>query len=364
MRRSTHIHIANQIISETGIDPYSNEAKCLRQGSTVPDDWKDYPHHYGKDSLIRKRIADSRKAWLNGQKEESCFHLGVAFHYLADKWTLMNGSDRRHSSWERSIDGCSLYEDVNSTIRYSGMSDDKKAGYFSTLGKINKPPLGKNETLVTACVNRPTNWSTPTIDLNMAYRICLATAQSVFSPTTAPSDVQKKIDLSSKIAENLLSTARFQIAWFILVTLALGFMIPLSATNSIILLLFVLLLFLEGYVAGMFFLKGFSSFKKVQAFHGIISAWILIIAVMFIVGCYAGIVLSSGAVIAKISVVTVTVCLFTQSLLQFTYLNGKSKMHELFTYTDWFNDSQEAGNNSFSDPYRTVVWTSSGIVAS
>ena len=61
MRKNTHINLANQIASKTGISLYSEEAANLRGGSIASDKWKDYPHHYGKDGSIRSQIIDSRK---------------------------------------------------------------------------------------------------------------------------------------------------------------------------------------------------------------------------------------------------------------------------------------------------------------
>jgi hypothetical protein len=342
MRQKTHISLANQIASKTGISIYSEEAAHLRGGSIAPDKWKNYPHHYGKDGSIRTQIMNSRKCWLNGEKENCCFRLGVAFHYLADKWTLMRGSDPRHGHWEQSIEESAFADDTDSVVRYSGISDFDKEQYYSVLEHLNKEPLGKNETLKMACIGRPSRWSSPPIDLNMAYKVCLRAAQSVFSSVIPPLEIQERIDKSSAIMEEMTSMRFFQFAWYLLMISALVSVVPLFAiNNALFFLIFMALLFLEIYSTRMFFMKGLSAFKKLQAFRSIIKAWILMFILFFVVCGYAGIILISGDLVSKASVLVAVTSLILQIVLPFR-LNEKIKANELSTYLDWFNDPEDS----------------------
>jgi len=341
MRKNTHIRLANQIVSKTGISIYSEEAKYLRGGSIAPDQWKNYPHHYGKEGSIRNQIIKSRKCWLRGEKEDCCFRLGVAFHYLADKWTLMRGSDKRHASWERSIDDSTFVDETNWVVQRSGLSNLEKEQYYSLLEKLEDEPLGKDETLQLACLNRPSHWSDPSIDLNMAYRVCLRTAQSVFSSTTPPIEVQEKMENTGKIMDKMLANRRFQLVWLLTAFMMFGGITPLFAKNfAISFLLLMALLFFEIYQARMFFLKKLSAFKKIQTVRSIIHAWLFMVVPFFVIIGYGILVFASGDLILKVSVLIVGSGIFSQIVLQFGYLYGKMKVHELFTYIDWFNEPQ------------------------
>jgi hypothetical protein len=214
VHRETHIKLADHVASKIGIDVSSQEAAYLREGSVAPDDWRDFPHHYGKDSAIRSHIVKSRKAFLENKEEEACYHLGVAFHYLADKWTLMTGSDERHANWERLIEDSAFVEDVNWLIERSDMPPQDKSKYHSFLQKLDHEPLGKDETLQLASLWRPSTWSTPSADLNVAYKICLKIARSVFSSPIPPRDVLKQIEEVGELLERT-ATRFFYFLWFV-----------------------------------------------------------------------------------------------------------------------------------------------------
>ena len=342
MRKNTHIRLANQIASKTGISIYSEEAKYLRGGSIAPDDWKNYPHHYGKNGSIQRLITESRKCWLRGQKTKCCFWLGVAFHYLADKWTLLRGNDKEHASWERSIDNSVFVDNTNWVVQRSGLSDLEQQQYYSLLEKLEAKPVGKDETLQIACFNRPSNWSNPSIDLNITYRLCLRIAQSVFSSTTPPLEVQEKVENTSKNMDQMLANRRFQLFWLFTAFMMLGGIIPLFTKNfAISFLLLMTLLFFEIYQARMFFLKKLSAFKKIQVARSIItSTWILLVILISVIISYRIIAFTSDDLILKVSVLIAGSSIFGQIVLQFGYLYGKIKVYKLFTYIDWFNEPQ------------------------
>lgn len=256
----------------------------------------------------------------------------------------MSGSDPRHGSWERSIEKSAIVDDTDSVLSYSGLSDFEKEQYHSVLQKINREePLGKDETLKMACIGRPSRWSSPSIDLNIAYKVCLRAAQSVFSSTTPPKEIQEKIEKSSIIMEKMLSKRFFQFAWYFLLIAVLVSVVPLFANNTALsFLILMALLFLETYSVRMFFLKGLSAFKKVKSFRSIINAGILMFILLFVVSAYAMVIITSGDLVSKASVLVAVSSLVGQIGLQFSWLNGKIKVHELSTYLDWFNDPEES----------------------
>jgi hypothetical protein len=79
-------------------------------GSTHPDSWMDFPHHFGKDKEIFNNIVQARRSYLQGDDE--CFHfLGIALHYIADRWTLRPRLSDKHTEWEKNIDNAPILDD-------------------------------------------------------------------------------------------------------------------------------------------------------------------------------------------------------------------------------------------------------------
>jgi hypothetical protein len=204
MRKSTHIRLANLIAEELGMDLESDDTAYLRGGSTEPDDWGDYPHHYGANDRIVSWILKSRRHFINGNSNSHCECLGIAFHYIADQWTLIGGSDEMHNEWERRID----YEGVKNLKKISEMIDFSEYGvvgenikqnYLKLFSMLTRVPFGKYETIRYATLSHPViaekRYSTPSIDFNMAYRICLGVARSVRSSTRPPENMIKALCL-------------------------------------------------------------------------------------------------------------------------------------------------------------------------
>lgn len=349
-KRKTHFEIANRVVTAIGLENCTDDAaRSLINASVLPDSWGDYPHHYGKDGVIRQRVVEARKCWLRGETGGCGYYLGLAFHYIADKWTLMNGSDPRHTRWEQAIAQSSLYNypDLYRLVQFSDMSDYEKERYFSLLNKIEKDPLGKDATLKVATADRPNNVSTPSLDLNLAYHISLRVGQSVFSSKMPPLEIQEKIKASSDAIDSVLRKTMFKVTWFFLFALSIvgtGLLLAINAVDSIILALaLAAILVSDVFTINLFLTKG-DAYKKVRALRLAINFWLL----MFIAsGVIWGYTLSlstfmSAELFTRVIAVLVSSSLFIQLFLQFTYLNGKPKVHELSTYLDWFNDPKSS----------------------
>ncbi|NLF41796.1 MAG: hypothetical protein GX587_03795 [Bacteroidales bacterium] len=324
-----------------GLETCSEEAaNKLIDASVLPDDWRDYPHHYGKDGAIRQHIIESRKCWLNGEKANCGYHLGLAFHYIADKWTLINGSNPNHSRWEQSISQCRLSDDddIRQLVKFSGMSDFDKEQYNFLLKRIDLEPLGKDETLKLATCSRGSNWSKPNLDLNLAYQVSLNVGKSVFSPKTPPASVQKEIEASSKRMEKVLHDKMFQVALFFFMAVSMVAIFSLFAKNTPILILALLALLVSDiYTINLFFQKG-SAFNNMRNMRSAVYTWMLLLAVIGIASCYAGIAFVASNLITSLMALMCIVSLFILGYLQFGHLNGIVKVHFLFTYLDWYHD--------------------------
>jgi hypothetical protein len=68
----------------------------------LPSSWADYPHHEDKDDDIVKYLLNARK-FFEENDDECYFYLGVAFHYIEDRWTLRYPAPDKHAKYEREI---------------------------------------------------------------------------------------------------------------------------------------------------------------------------------------------------------------------------------------------------------------------
>lgn len=106
--RETHERIARKIGHELRLD--NSFTFSLVAGSVSPDSWRDYPHHRGGESKIKRRISNSRDRHLKNEETQSAIEIGVAFHYVADR--CVSGPSSRegwkHTNYERQIERCPL----------------------------------------------------------------------------------------------------------------------------------------------------------------------------------------------------------------------------------------------------------------
>lgn len=74
------------------------ETGILAAGSIYPDEWENFPQHKGKGKEIIQNIIDSKIQFMEGDDE--CYHkLGVALHYIQDRWTLSPRLRDKHTKW-------------------------------------------------------------------------------------------------------------------------------------------------------------------------------------------------------------------------------------------------------------------------
>ena len=224
---STHKKIAKRIASELRLS--SKEADYLEKGSITPDYWKDFPHHYGKESQIREYVLKARRFFLDDEKFESLFSLGLAFHYLQDCWVTVSGSSMNHGWWEDQIDDAPFVNDIAEMLKefdltrsYHGLpvmaarQDEERYLQindhlldFEQLCRSNfegyDGQFAKDLTLDVATLERP-KLGTPIFDLNFAYRVSLVVALSVYGSRTSLA-LQEKLEQTKKEFEVKLKEA-------------------------------------------------------------------------------------------------------------------------------------------------------------
>lgn len=231
MLKSTHIRIAHMIAAKLKLPQQA--ASYLAGGSVAPDDWKDFPHHFGKEWKTRSYIVNARRHFVNGQHLQSLSALGVAFHYIQDKWVTVSSKDgMKHSDWERRIDSSTLIP-LEQTA--NGMANLVQHS-FSVFGISNLKQSNEYLSLANACMKyfkwtldgfkdfdgqriksevfALTDWRHPTLgtaflDLNFSHLICLMVALAVYLPATC-SAVQEQLEKTKKEFQIKLDDANKQ----------------------------------------------------------------------------------------------------------------------------------------------------------
>ena len=136
----------------------------------MPDEWKDYPHHTrGRNSRrIVRRVTRAREEYIRGNDGDAAAELGLAFHYLADEYVLLRGSQKNaHAAYESKISRATIY------VQFA----DELNGKNTTLGYIS----GKMKELSSMRF-----LLTPEEALNSSYEVCLSVAKSVFGSKISP----------------------------------------------------------------------------------------------------------------------------------------------------------------------------------
>jgi len=211
MLEETHIKIAEKIGRELGLN--NREVSLLKNGSTLPDYWGNFPHHHGKENEIKNGILFSRKLFLEGDDE--CFiELGKTLHYIQDRWTLRPRTSDKHTRWEKRINNVPFFNEneiaeIAEYIQEASIPSKAIRDYLdfiqilksieeqsseSWLYIFRKTDLFSRETqeffggigygalasaLKLALINRPSTWSTPLIDFVFAYKISLEVSRLV-----------------------------------------------------------------------------------------------------------------------------------------------------------------------------------------
>jgi len=242
MLEETHRRIAREIAKELNLA--KREAGLLEAGSINPDSWANFPHHHGKEGEIVKNILEARKLFL--QDDDECYHrLGIALHYIQDKWTLRPRTCDKHTAWEVAINSTQILDNskLKETIKNILLPTKAEQAYLDFLEKLDQGlfniadedckdielfemfetsngglivfksvkgigELKEEEKLYYLLIksptyapsykqvfvkrfgkkvihyalqDRPTTWGNPILDLNFAYRVCLEIARNVFS---------------------------------------------------------------------------------------------------------------------------------------------------------------------------------------
>ena len=242
MLAETHWRIA-LALSET-LNLEDSDVGLLADGSLAPDTWGSFPHHTNKDREIASRIIEARRL-LDSGNPQYMFSLGVAAHYIVDRWTSIIRGLADHHLWEKNVESSQILDNLQLKSEIIKTAPEEKvAGVYlafindlergripptsSTAAALRRyrerlgstasrtrhsssydqsttvarrrerddleylsDPSGRSsasrntdfcvKAVSYALVDRPSQWSSPSLDLNMAYRVCLEVVKSIMS---------------------------------------------------------------------------------------------------------------------------------------------------------------------------------------
>jgi hypothetical protein len=198
----THLRISFEVLRRLGISLSDEVDQSFRNGILAPDQWQDYPHHYGKSHKIRENLMRSRGYFLRDDLPNAFFHLGVALHYIQDSYTSMASSYFKHHIWEECIEDANFVDDLDGTISYSlrnnGYERDRCLRLANTLSRKAE---GRDSTLYMATLTgyaASQSFSEPIVDLNLGLRASHVVTESVLSSKNCTALESKLADVLSR----------------------------------------------------------------------------------------------------------------------------------------------------------------------
>lgn len=210
MKWSTHIRISREVLERLGIRLNDAEDERLRTGLIAPDEWKDYPHHYGKSLQIQDYLRRARGAFLNKDLLNAYYNLGVALHYIQDSYSsypsFLNSERNKHEQWEEWIDEAYYSNNIHGTINnLKNRSEINRCSWLAD--ELIKSVQGPEDTIRVATLNGQKKTvdsiTSPIVDFNLAYRASFTVCESIFGPTELP-DIEIQLTNQVKYYEKTL----------------------------------------------------------------------------------------------------------------------------------------------------------------
>jgi hypothetical protein len=211
----THIRISFEVLRRLGISLSDEVYQSFKSGILAPDQWKDYPHHYGKSENIKEHLMKSRGYFLQDDFPNTFFHLGVALHYIQDSYTSMASFYLKHHSWEEDIEYANFTNDLEKTINYSlGNNRYERDRCLRLANTLSNKAEGRGNTLYMATLSghaASKSFAEPIVDLNLGLRVSYVVTESVLSSKSCPALENKLRDVLSNY-EALMRTAEVELS--------------------------------------------------------------------------------------------------------------------------------------------------------
>ncbi len=188
------------MIDQLGIFLTDKEFSNLKDGAIAPDQWKDYPHHFGKEDKIRNYLNLARSDFLRDDKPNTYYNLGVAFHYIQDSYTTYPSYLPKHQQWEEWIENCYFVPNIQGAIQTSIRNQVVADSYAQQAVALSSGASGRKETLRLTTMNGQKkdehSIASPKADFNMGFLASYVAAKSVLGPKKNPT-------LDAALASNL-----------------------------------------------------------------------------------------------------------------------------------------------------------------
>jgi hypothetical protein len=183
MKWASHHLIADRLYDELIHPEFQKYHETLRNGSIYPDKQKQKrPHHYDCEDDIEEHIRKARSLRLNDQPEKAIFNLGVALHYIQDKWTAVDGSHPRHEDYEELLTKSQILPlDSDLSTYFPVLSMGAFEEYEWLHNNISKTPPYHEHILHIIEQPKPFE-SNAILDLNTAYRLSYRATEIVLQP--------------------------------------------------------------------------------------------------------------------------------------------------------------------------------------
>ncbi len=207
----THIRICNEVLRLLNVNLSTDTYSKFKAGILAPDQWQDYPHHYGKSDAIQTNLQHARQHVLQNNQQDAFYHLGVALHYIQDAYTSVisynsPNSHEWHRNYEQSIEDSDFVYNVENIIQYLFYNNTHQLEKYSNItSQLSKNVEGKHETLrVATIVGKTQSQQTgkAKVDLSLALKASLVVMESIIS-----SKNNSKLDLALK--QSLLKHENF-----------------------------------------------------------------------------------------------------------------------------------------------------------
>jgi hypothetical protein len=211
----THLRISFEVLNRLGISLSPETTQHFKEGIIAPDQWKDYPHHFGKSKEIQQHLMKARKYFLIDDSAKAFFHLGVALHYIQDSHTSFASFYPNHHRWEESIEQTNFTNHLKETINYSlkDKSDERRRCLWLAEA-LSEKAQNRDHTLHLATLaghEQSKSFAKPIVDLNLALRASYIVTESVLSPKTC-SALENKLSEGLSTYESLMITAERELA--------------------------------------------------------------------------------------------------------------------------------------------------------
>jgi hypothetical protein len=209
MKSISHYDIADMIYEEQIEAKYPRYKEELRNGSVHPHkEGVSVPHYKGREDDIELFIRKARRFMIDKKPKDAIFYMGIALHYIQDKWTTLDNSHKKHEDYTTLISKTKILPYGSDLSGYYPILSERAfEQYENIVSCYNQTSLDIEKIFQIIRQWKPIE-SSAFLDLNMAYRISYKVSEIVLQPTKHKEYEKLVKDLFNEYEEKI--TARDQ----------------------------------------------------------------------------------------------------------------------------------------------------------